>query len=133
MGDELNDLLNDQNRKAISETLANLRDTTGVLASHSADLDATIVNLEIRVGRAQRRPRRNMQTTLANADTALDKIGKLSERRRQCRQRRHGAQISELVAQSRSLVTSLKRLSNELDRQPTKLIFGDRREGYTPK
>lgn len=30
-------------------------------------------------------------------------------------------------------VPSLKSLSSNLQRQPTKLLFGDRREGYTPR
>jgi phospholipid/cholesterol/gamma-HCH transport system substrate-binding protein len=132
VGDELNDLLNDQNRKALSETLANLRDTTGVLASHSADLDATIVNLRS-ASAGLNGDLGHMQTTLAKADTALDKIGRLSDDADNIVSGDTGAQLSELVAQSRSLVTSLQRLSNAMDRQPTQLIFGDRREGYTPK
>ena len=43
-----------------------------------------------------------------------------------------GAQLAQFVAQSRALVQSLTALSNKLDREPTQLIFGDRRKGYTP-
>ena len=34
---------------------------------------------------------------------------------------------------TRALIASLTRLSSELERQPTQLIFGDRRPGYTPQ
>jgi phospholipid/cholesterol/gamma-HCH transport system substrate-binding protein len=30
-------------------------------------------------------------------------------------------------------VTSLSQFSDQLNRQPTKLLFGDRRKGYEPK
>jgi len=43
------------------------------------------------------------------------------------------AQIPQLVAQTRNLVSGLNRLSDKLGRQPTELLFGDRREGYKPK
>jgi phospholipid/cholesterol/gamma-HCH transport system substrate-binding protein len=43
------------------------------------------------------------------------------------------SQLSDLLREARGLVASLTRLSNELDRQPTKLLFGDRHKGYTPK
>ena len=40
---------------------------------------------------------------------------------------------SQLVAQTRALVASLTRLTSDLEREPTRLIFGDQRQGYTPK
>ncbi len=43
------------------------------------------------------------------------------------------AQLSALIADSRRLVGSLTKLSDELNREPTRVIFGDRRKGYTPK
>ena len=43
------------------------------------------------------------------------------------------AQMDDLLRESRTLVGSLTRLSNELDRTPTKLLFGDRHKGYAPK
>ncbi len=109
-----------------------MRDTTSVFAKHSADLDATIDNLEPHPPGLSS-DLGQLKTTLGDADTAIVKIGKLSTDADNAVSGDTASQLSELVAQSRALVTSLKRLSNELDRQPTKLIFGDRREGYTPK
>jgi hypothetical protein len=37
------------------------------------------------------------------------------------------------MAEARALVASITRLSNDLEKQPTKLLFGDQRQGYTPK
>ena len=43
------------------------------------------------------------------------------------------AQLAQLIAQTRSMVDNMSRLSQDLQREPTRLLFGDRREGYTPK
>lgn len=132
VGDKLNALLSDDNIKSFSDTLANLRTTTGVLSHRSADLDETLVNLKT-ASASLNGDLGQMKSTLIHADDAIGKIGKLTVDADNVVNGDTAAQLSELVAQSRSLVTSLKRLSNELDRQPTKLIFGDRREGYTPQ
>jgi phospholipid/cholesterol/gamma-HCH transport system substrate-binding protein len=132
VGDKLNDLLNDENRKAFSQTLSNLRDTTAVFDRHSADLDRTLSNLKMASADLDD-DLAELKGTLGHADTAIDKIGKFSSDADNVVKGDTGAQLSQLVTQTRSLVTSLKRLSDELEHQPTKLIFGDRREGYTPK
>jgi phospholipid/cholesterol/gamma-HCH transport system substrate-binding protein len=43
------------------------------------------------------------------------------------------AQLEQLTTDMRSLLTNVSHLSDQLEREPTRLIFGDRREGYTPK
>ena len=43
------------------------------------------------------------------------------------------AQVSNLVGEMRRLVGNLDQLSDQLNREPTKLLFGDRRKGYEPK
>ena len=37
-----------------------------------------------------------------------------------------------MIGEMRRLVTSLTRFSDQLNREPTKLLFGDRRKGYDP-
>ena len=125
IGDELSELLNEQNRAAIGRILANLDTTTGVLARRSDDLDATIRNLNT--------TSRALTVTLANANEAIVNISKLSRDADDAIGGDTAAQLAQLIAQSRSMVTSLKDLSNSLQNRPTGLLFGDRREGYTPK
>lgn len=125
IGDELSALFDDKNRAAIRRILANLDKTTGVIAGRSDDLDATLRNLDT--------ASRGLNTTLARADDALINISKLSRDADSAIGGDTGAQLAELISQSRSMVSSLDRLSNTLQNQPTKLLFGDRREGYTPK
>jgi phospholipid/cholesterol/gamma-HCH transport system substrate-binding protein len=45
----------------------------------------------------------------------------------------NGARFDQLMGQTRDLLRSVTHLSDELNREPTKLIFGDRRKGYTPQ
>jgi len=42
------------------------------------------------------------------------------------------AELPALVADTRRTVNNLNRLTEQLDQQPTRLLFGDRRRGYTP-
>lgn len=132
VGDKLNELLSDDNLKNFSETLANLRTTTGMLSHRSTDLDATLSNLKT-ASASLNGDLGDLKTTLAHADSAFTKIDKLSSDADNVVNGDTASQLSELITQTRSMVTSLKGLSNTLDRQPTKLIFGDRRQGYTPQ
>ena len=41
--------------------------------------------------------------------------------------------IGNLVGETRQLVTGLSRLATGIERDPSRVLFGDRREGYRPK
>jgi len=41
--------------------------------------------------------------------------------------------IGTLVGDARQLIASLTRLSGQIGRDPSQILFGDRREGYRPK
>ena len=43
------------------------------------------------------------------------------------------AQLSDLIGELRRLVGGLTEFSDQLNRTPTKLLFGDRHKGYEPK
>lgn len=43
------------------------------------------------------------------------------------------AQVSTMIGELRRLAASLTRFSDQINREPTKLLFGDRRKGYEPK
>ncbi len=125
VGDQLTDLLKPENRQAFSELLSNLRDTSAVINRRSAELDETLANFSL-ASRALNRDLDTLNTVLLHTDqvaTSADKVLKGDTI----------AQVDQLVTETRTLVTSLKRLSNELDNEPTRLLFGDRRQGYTPK
>jgi len=43
------------------------------------------------------------------------------------------SRFDQLIAQSQNLVTQLSQLADSLERDPTRLIYGDQQKGYTPK
>lgn len=130
--DRVNDLLNDQNRKTFGHILGNLDATTTTLAKRSGDIDAMLVNFS-QASRSLNAASARIGPTLADADDSLKKFGKLSADADAFVKGEGLGQFADLLRETRSLVTSLTRLSNGLDRQPTKLLFGDRHKGYTPK
>ena len=42
-------------------------------------------------------------------------------------------QFQQLAIDTRALVAELSRTVNTLDRDPSRLLYGDRREGYRPQ
>ena len=130
--DKINALLSPENVKNFSGILANfnatsknLTEITTPLARRSGDIDAMIANLA--------RASQKLEPTLADTDDSVKKFGKLSADADAFVNGEGLSQLSDLLREARGLVASLTRLSNELDRQPTKLLFGDRHKGYTPK
>jgi phospholipid/cholesterol/gamma-HCH transport system substrate-binding protein len=123
--DKINLVLTEDNLKAFARILANLDRTTGALARRSDDIDSTIADLS--------RASKALPGAIADADASAKKFGQLSADSDEFVKGEGLAQFAQLLADARKLVVSLNRLSDELDRQPTKVIFGDRRKGYTPK
>jgi phospholipid/cholesterol/gamma-HCH transport system substrate-binding protein len=130
--DKLNNILNAKNQKAFGDILNNLDTMTTMLAKRSADIDATLANFS-QVSKTLAQASVKIGPTLTDADDSVKKFGKLSADADAFVNGEGLGQLSDLLRETRGLVTSLTRLSNELDRQPTKLLFGDRHKGYTPK
>jgi len=128
----LNDLLNDNNRRAISHILSNLDETTQVIARRSADIDATIANANKTMANLDQASR-EIKPTLAQLDVTVAKYGKVADDADAFINGDGLAQLSDLIGESRRLVANLDQFSDQLNRQPTKLLFGDRRKGYEPK
>lgn len=156
ISDRLADLLNDENRKAIGDMLADLRTTTGVLSKHSSDLDHTLTDvaaathslsdasssLDDMLGKVDHDIDK-LDPILAGANDTVKKLdhmaGNLDSVIDQAKPQLHdltttgAAQLTQLLSEARTLVGNLNRVSAQLERDPTRFIFGDRREGYNPK
>jgi phospholipid/cholesterol/gamma-HCH transport system substrate-binding protein len=128
----LNDLLNDNNRKAISDVLANLDVTTSTIAKRSADIDATLRNANLATANL-RDVSVSLKPTLDHVDATVNKFGKVADDADAVIKGDGLAQLSDLIGDMRRLVASLTKFSDQLNRDPTKLLFGDRRKGYQPK
>ena len=139
ISDRIMDVLNDNNRKAIGDILNNTRDITATLQRNSANLDAILTNFSTDTKMLQG-DLSDLHVTLTDADATVKDANvtvhnftKLSADADKFITGEGLAQIPSLLMETRKMVGSLNRLSDKLDRQPTQLLFGDRREGYTPK
>jgi phospholipid/cholesterol/gamma-HCH transport system substrate-binding protein len=156
IGDRLESLLDDKNRDAIAQTLGNVRDATGVLAHRSKDIDQLVADgatamhnlanasasLEVVATNLERSSDKSDQL-IASARDTFDRATKLaSDLDALVQTSRPGlrelttngvAQLDELLAETRRLVASLNRVSTGLEREPSRLLLGVRREGYQPK
>jgi phospholipid/cholesterol/gamma-HCH transport system substrate-binding protein len=128
----LNDLLSDTNRRSITHILANLDETTQVIARRSADIDATIANANKSMANLSEATN-SLRPTLDKVDLTVQKYGKVADDADAFINGDGLAQLSDLIGETRRLVANLTQLSDQINRTPTKLLFGDRRKGYEPK
>jgi phospholipid/cholesterol/gamma-HCH transport system substrate-binding protein len=128
----LNDVLNDNNRRAIAHVLANLDETTQVIARRSADIDATIAHANEVMAKLDDTAN-GLKPTMQQVDLTVRKYGKVADDADAFINGDGLSQLSDLIGESRRLVANLSEFSGKLNRQPTELLFGDRRKGYEPK
>jgi len=135
----INDLLKDENRVAVAHTLANLDTLTTMLAARSGEIDATIRHANEAVANLDKASREfqplmeHANGTIDTANTTLKKYGKVADDADAFINGEGLAQLSDLIGEMRRTVGNLNQLSSQLNKQPTVLLFGDRRKGYTPK
>ena len=154
--DNLNDLLNEQNRKAVSESLQNVRAITEAFVVPSKEVGELVANANAAV--------REMTTLLDHIDQSyankgglkdeasqalndFDRLAKgLIDTNRQLQQvlqeNRPGlheftqatlAQVGNLVSDMQRFIAGLSRFVSSVERDPARLLFGERREGYRPQ
>ena len=128
VADKLNDVLNQKNREAIAKTLDHLQDLTAAVDRHTQDIEATLTNVSSATAKLDT-DLSDLHVTLTNANGALTKIDRLAD---DADTAVNGAQVGQLSNEVRTLASSLTKLSTQLEHEPTSLIFGDRRKGYTP-
>jgi len=132
VADKLLLLLNDQNRKSIGDILTNLDTITTTVAARRGEIDQTLRNTAVATHNLALASA-DLHPTFLAANVTLRKLDKLSTDADAVVTGDGIAQLSALIADGRRLVGSLTKLSDELNREPTRVIFGDRRKGYTPK
>ena len=127
----INDLLNDDNRRAITHILANLDATTAAIAQHSGDIDAILKNTNQATANLDK-VSANLQPTLDHVDQTATKFGKVADDADAFIKGDGLAQLTDLIGDLRRLTANLNKFSDQLNREPTSLLFGDRRKGYQP-
>ncbi|HEV2187059.1 MAG TPA: MlaD family protein [Stellaceae bacterium] len=147
--DHVDDLLNDHNREVFAETLEHVEKFTGALSAHSDDIGQLVAE-----GKNTLTSLDKLSTDVDNSYTTPDGVkdqlvGMLKGLTLASRQievtlqeTRPGIRtfsqhtlvdIDSLVGELRQFISGLSRLAAQLERDPTRLLFGDRREGYQPK
>jgi phospholipid/cholesterol/gamma-HCH transport system substrate-binding protein len=152
----LNALLNAQNRQAIADSLQNIRTVTAAVADHSQDFGAILDNANATIlqlksllqtvdqsyaGRGGLKDQ--VSQTLKDYDrVATNLIDTSRQLQLTLAEARPGVRnfsqqtlpgVNDLVSDAQELATNLNRLVDQLERDPTRLLFGDRREGYRPQ
>ena len=127
----INDLLNDDNRRAIARILSNLDETTAVIARRSGDIDAILKNTNEATANLNKASA-GLQPTLDQVNLTAGKFGKMADDADAFINGDGLAQLADLIADLRRLSANLTKFSDQLNREPTTLLFGDRRKGYDP-
>jgi phospholipid/cholesterol/gamma-HCH transport system substrate-binding protein len=154
--DRLNNMLSEKNQKSVTETLDNLREFSEVLVAgkqnieqFTAHANAAAAGLSGLVGdisRSYSGPG-GLSSKLSGAIGDFDKVAKnLNDTNRQLQTTvadvRPGlrtfseqtlGQAGSLIGEARQLIAGLNQLTAEIARDPSRMLFGDRRVGYQPK
>ncbi len=147
--DHVEDLLNDHNREVFAATLEHVEKVTGALSAHSDDIGQMVAE-----GKNALTAFDKLSTDVDNSyitpdgvkDQLIGMLKGLNLASRQIeltlQETRPGIRtfsqhtlvdIDSLVGEVRQFISGLSRLAAQLERDPTRLLFGDRREGYQPK
>lgn len=155
ISDRLEAVLDDRNRRAIGETLNNLKDLTARLDQKSQDLDqlmadggSTLRNLAKASATLNallehfHGTSANLDRLIASANQTFVQATKLADNLDDVvRTGRPGlheltttvpARLDALLTLAGRLTVSLDRLSTELERNPSSILFGADRQGYRP-
>jgi phospholipid/cholesterol/gamma-HCH transport system substrate-binding protein len=154
--DHVNELLNEQNRQAIAETIANIRALTAGLSETNKHIDdlainantaaLTLTNLLGNVDRSYAGPD-GLGERAAKGLADFDHLAtNLSDTNRQLQgilqdvrpgvknfSQQTLSDVGALVGDARQLIAELNRLTAQIERDPSRVLFGDRREGYRLK
>jgi len=143
--DHVNDLLNDDNRKAFSAALDHVEKFTGTLADHRDDVGKLVSDADdavkkfgalandVNAPNGLRDQLSELVKGLGETNHHLDQV--LLEARpgiRTLSQQTVG-DLNGLINEARQFVSGLSRLAAQFEHDPTRLLFGDRRQGYQPK
>ncbi len=154
--DHLNELLDEKNRGAVTDSLDNIRAITAAVAERKKDIaelttnaNAAVITLNSLlhdVDQSYMDPA-GLRDSLTGGIADFDRLAKnLNETNRQLQLtlqdvrpgvRNFGQRtlndVADLVSEFRQLISGLSRLAAGIERDPSRVLFGDRREGYRPQ
>ncbi|HXV23827.1 MAG TPA: MlaD family protein [Alphaproteobacteria bacterium] len=155
--EEVREIFADENRQAFSDTLTNVRDLTGMLVGYSERIDALLASgnelttetksVVSEFGALATSLRGQLEGIGDDADDAVERMKQaadgfarvstqleslISENRRGIRDFSGSGlyEFTQLMIEARVLVESLTRVSQQLERDPARFLFGDRQKGF---
>ncbi|HUC72455.1 MAG TPA: MlaD family protein [Stellaceae bacterium] len=159
----LNALLDERNRQAVADSLQNIRTLTAALADHSQEVGAILDNANAALGNANAAVvelhsllhnvdqsytvRGGLKDQLSQTLKDYDRVaGNLTDTAHQLQltigDLRPGLRnfvqttlpgVDDFVNDAQLLAGNLNQFVVQLQRDPTRLLFGDRRQGYQPR
>lgn len=144
--DHLNEILGEENRKAIGDILVNLRTVSDDAAANLKPALVALTKLLNNVDQSYSDPG-GLRDGLNAGIGDIDKLAKnLNDTNHQLQlalgdarpglrnfSQRTLSDVGDLVTEARQLIAGLGRLVAGLDRDPSRVLFGDRRKGYQPQ
>jgi phospholipid/cholesterol/gamma-HCH transport system substrate-binding protein len=154
--DNLNAVLNEQNRKAIADSLQNVRTITEAFVAPSKEAAELVANANAAVLEVTSllnhidqsySSKGGLKDQASQALNDFDRLAKnLTDTNRQLQQvlqeNRPGLheftqatlnQVGNLVSDMQRFIAGLSRFVASVERDPARLLFGERREGYRPQ
>jgi phospholipid/cholesterol/gamma-HCH transport system substrate-binding protein len=152
----INALLDEQNRQAVSDTLRNVQTITSALVEPSKEVNEVVDNankavVELRTFfqnldqsyTEKGGLKDQLSQTLGDADRLAKNLNEASRQLQLVLQENRPGirnftqstltQVSDLVTDLQRFVAGATRFVSEMERNPTRLLFGERREGYRPQ
>ena len=152
----INALLDENNRRAVAEMLQSIRSITGAFVEPSKEVSEVVDNankavVELRtffqdLDQSYSNKgglKDQLSQTLADADRLAKNLNEASRQLQLVLQENRPGirnftqitltQVSDLVTDLQRFVAGATRFVSEMERNPTRLLFGERREGYRPQ
>jgi len=153
--DHLDDVLDEHNRAAFTATLDNVSKLSSTLADHADDVTKLVADADDSMKKlgtlaeAANKLADNIDTNYASPEikNQLIELAKSIEQTSHqldvvLQDARPGVRtfsqqtvvdLNGLIGEARQFISGLSRVAAQIERDPTRLLFGDRREGYQPK
>jgi phospholipid/cholesterol/gamma-HCH transport system substrate-binding protein len=154
--DNLNDLLNERNRTAIADSLQNVRTVTDAFVAPSKEVKELVANANATVLEMTKllshidqsyADKGGLKDQASQALGDFDRLARnlvdtnrqlqqvLQENRPGLRDFTEGTlnQVGNLVGEMQRFIDGLSRFVTSVERDPARLLFGERREGYRPQ
>lgn len=157
VADRLSQILDDKNRQAIAQTLANVEQISEIASRDADKVDTIIDDTKATVSDFRRTTMplvngslTDLQKALVSANTIINDLSVtakglnvasghldalIQENRPGLKDFSQGGlnDLHALISDARVLVAGLTRVVAEIERDPTRFLFGEKREGYKPR